>query len=307
MKRFFFLLSLLALVTTSNSWSMEPSQSTEVQATYKDIKQTLGIVPTFLKDYPEAGISGAWQEMKGLQLNPKSVLPGKYKELIGLAIAAQIPCRFCVYFHTESAKLNKATNLETKEAIAMAAQVRRWSTFLTGVQIDVGEFRSEVDKMLIFQNNQSNLQAMEVKPALAEVPLNTPEAVYKEIKAYMGFVPNYITQYPKSAIVGAWKEMKGVELNPDSAISGKYKELIGLAVSSQIPCQYCVYYHTQAALMQGATKEELEETAALAGTVRTWSTVLNGQLTDEKKFQAEVNQIMKYLGSSMKKEVGLLN
>jgi hypothetical protein len=59
--------------------------------------------------------------------------------------------------------------------------------------------------------------------------------------------------------------------------------------------------------MQGATKEELEETAALAGTVRTWSTVLNGQLTDEKKFQAEVKQMMKYLGTSMKKEVGLLN
>ena len=307
MKRLFFLIFILSLFSSTMSWSVQTTATTETQATYRDIKQTLGIIPTFLKQYPEAGISGAWLDMKGLQLNPMSTLPGKYKELIGLAIAAQVPCRFCAYFHTEAAKLNKATPLEIKEAIAMAAGVRRWSTFLTGVQIDVGEFRSEVDKMLMYQNKHKNLQAMEIEPSLDEVKITTPGDVYKDVKAQMGFVPNFITQYPKISIVGAWKEMKGIEMNPESEIPGKYKDLIGLAVSAQIPCQYCVYYHTQSAIMQGANKEELAETAALAGTVRAWSTVLNGQMTDEKQFQGEVNQIMKYLKSKMGKEVGLSN
>ena len=40
--------------------------------------------------HPEAGIGGAWREFKTIQLNPHSAVPGKYKELIGLAVAAQI-------------------------------------------------------------------------------------------------------------------------------------------------------------------------------------------------------------------------
>src|SRR4051812_34672324 len=76
----------------------------ESEATYKDIQQTLGFVPGFFKAFPEHGIAGAWEEMKGVQMNPRSALPGKTKELIGLAVAAQIPCRYCIYFHTNVAK-----------------------------------------------------------------------------------------------------------------------------------------------------------------------------------------------------------
>ncbi len=35
---------------------------------------------------------------------------------------------------------------------------------------------------------------------------------------------------------------------------------IALAVASQIPCDYCVYFHTQAAEANGATDEEIPET-----------------------------------------------
>lgn len=307
MKKSFLLMMLLTFVSMSTSWGAQTAVSSEVQATYKDIKQTLGILPSFLKDYPEESISGAWTDMKGLQLNPMSMLPGKYKELIGLAISSQIPCHYCAHFHTEAAKLNKATPVEIKEAIALSALTRRWSTFLTGIQIDEGEFRSEVDKFLMFQNNNKTLQAMEAKPTDEAVVINTPEDVYKDIKTHMGFVPNVFSQYPKSSIVGAWKDLKATEFNPNTAIPSKYKNLIGLAVAAQIPSQYLVYYSTQAAILNGATKEELAETAAMAGTVRAWSTVLNGQMVDASKFRGEVGQIMKHLKSKMGKEVGRAN
>jgi AhpD family alkylhydroperoxidase len=120
----------------------------EAQTTYRDIEQTLGSVPTFFKLFPETGISGAWSEFKSVQLNPKTTLSGKTKELIGLAVAAQIPCQYCVYFHTAAAKLNGATDAEIREAVAMAAISRHWSTVLNGMQVDLDGFKRETDTVL---------------------------------------------------------------------------------------------------------------------------------------------------------------
>ena len=120
----------------------------EANATYRDIEQTLGLVPGFFRQFPEAGVAGAWQEFKTVQLNPKTELSGKVKELIGLGIAAQIPCTYCVYFHTAAAKANGATDGEIRETIAMAAIVRHWSTVLNGAQTDLVTFKSEVDSVL---------------------------------------------------------------------------------------------------------------------------------------------------------------
>ncbi len=124
------------------------AQDSTAQAAYRDIEQTLGSVPTFFKMFPEAGISGAWAEFKSVQLNPKTKLDGKTKELLGLAVAAQIPCTYCVYFHTAAAKLNGATDEEIREAVAMAAIVRHWSTVLNGMQVDLTGFKRETDTVL---------------------------------------------------------------------------------------------------------------------------------------------------------------
>ena len=103
------------------------------------------MVPSFFRAFPEVGIAGAWAEFKSIQLNPDTALSGLEKELIGLAVAAQIPCSYCIYFHTEAAKLNGATDEEIKEAIAMAAIVRHWSTMLNGSQVDFATFKQQTD------------------------------------------------------------------------------------------------------------------------------------------------------------------
>jgi AhpD family alkylhydroperoxidase len=124
------------------------AQDSSAQTTYRDIEQTLGSVPTFFKLFPEAGIAGAWAEFKSVQLNPKTKLDGKTKELIGLAVSAQIPCQYCIFFHTAAAKANGATEEEVREAVAMSAIVRHWSTVLNGMQVDPAEFRRETDLVL---------------------------------------------------------------------------------------------------------------------------------------------------------------
>jgi AhpD family alkylhydroperoxidase len=130
--------------------AMQPAaaQSAQAQATYQDIERTLGFVPGFFRQMPESAIPGAWAEMKGFQLNPNTRLNGKTKELIGLAVAAQIPCQYCIYFHTAAAKANGATDEEIKEAVAMAGVVRHWSTVLNGNQVDLPTFRHDTDTVL---------------------------------------------------------------------------------------------------------------------------------------------------------------
>jgi AhpD family alkylhydroperoxidase len=124
------------------------AEDSGAQAAYRDIELTLGSVPGFFKLFPEAGIAGAWAEFKTVQLNPNTKLNGKTKELIGLAVAAQIPCHYCVYFHTAAAKLNGATDEEIREAVAMAAVSRHWSTVLNGMGVDFDAFKHETDTVM---------------------------------------------------------------------------------------------------------------------------------------------------------------
>src|SRR5204862_1963733 len=102
----------------------KPINVTDGASALRDIAQTLGSTPDFLKRFPDVARAGAWREMKEVQMNPATALSGKQKELIGLAVSAQIPCRYCIVAHTEFARLNGATDDEINEAVAMAALTR---------------------------------------------------------------------------------------------------------------------------------------------------------------------------------------
>jgi AhpD family alkylhydroperoxidase len=117
-------------------------------ATYADMEKTLGFVPDFFKAFPESGISGAWEEFKTIQLDPNTALSNKDKQLIGLAVSAQVPCQYCIYFHSAAAKANGASDEEIKEAVAMAAVTRHWSTVLNGMQVDLATFKQQTNRVL---------------------------------------------------------------------------------------------------------------------------------------------------------------
>ncbi|TGQ06580.1 carboxymuconolactone decarboxylase family protein [Mesorhizobium sp. M2E.F.Ca.ET.219.01.1.1] len=129
--------------------TITPARAEDATATaaYKDIQATLGTVPDMFKTLPDVAVAGAWAEIKGVQLNPNTALNGKTKELLGLAVASQIPCQYCIYFHTLAAKANGASDEEIKEAIAMAAIVRHWSTMLNGSQVDLATFKKQTDDL----------------------------------------------------------------------------------------------------------------------------------------------------------------
>src|SRR5450631_3234852 len=149
-------MAIVGLFGMNGARAEDPSAA----AAYKDMAATLGSVPGFFKAFPESGIAGAWAEFKSVQLNPKTKLDGKTKELIGLAVAAQIPCQYCVYFHTSAAKANGASDQEIRETVAMAAIVRHWSTVLNGMQVDLATFKHETDTVLRMAGEKAKTTGM---------------------------------------------------------------------------------------------------------------------------------------------------
>jgi AhpD family alkylhydroperoxidase len=103
--------------------------------------------PAFIKNtYPEQAIGAALQDMMALQ-GENAALSPKVRELIGLGVAAQIPCVYCIYYHTKLLKKLGTSDAEIKEALAAAAQVRKWSTILNGSLYDEEGWEKEVDAM----------------------------------------------------------------------------------------------------------------------------------------------------------------
>ena len=116
------------------------------ETTERDIVETLGLVPEFLQDLPDYLIEAEWSSFKALMLS-ETVIPNKYKELIGLGVSGATRCRYCAYFHTESARLFGATEEEINEAALVAKNTMGWSTWLNTRQYDYDHFREEFDQI----------------------------------------------------------------------------------------------------------------------------------------------------------------
>ena len=257
----------------------------QADAARADIQKTFGFVPGFVKLVPELALPGAWMDMKGLHLNPATALPAKMKELVGLAVSAQIPCEYCIHAHTEFAKLNGATEAEIGEAVVLGALTRRWSTFANGIQSDENKFRAEIAQLV------ANLKKASPAPA-KPMAVTDGKSALDDVKQTFGMVPEFLRRYPQEGLAGAWTEMRDVEMNPASAIPGKYKSLIGLAVASQIPCKFCIVADTEFAKLEGANERELTEAVAMAGLVRHWSTILNGRQVDKAAFKKDISRLV---------------
>jgi AhpD family alkylhydroperoxidase len=74
-------------------------------------------------------------------------LDKKTKGLIAIAVAAQIPCQYCVYANKASLKKMGVSDAQIKEAVAMGGYIRLMSTILNGSGYDFDKFKMEYDAM----------------------------------------------------------------------------------------------------------------------------------------------------------------
>jgi AhpD family alkylhydroperoxidase len=133
-------LSTLAIGTAIGHAQDIPS----AEAAYADMQKTYGFVPTFMKMYPKQGVAAAWALTKSMEVE-KGALDSKTKSLINIAVAAQIPCRYCVWLDTKMAKDQGATDAEIAEAVVQAGLTRHWSAMLNGMQVDFEQFKAEFE------------------------------------------------------------------------------------------------------------------------------------------------------------------
>jgi AhpD family alkylhydroperoxidase len=110
---------------------------------YQEIEEMLGLVPSFFKAIPDSSLEMEWNLFRRVQFE-EGPIPNKYRELIGLGIAAVTKCRYCAFFHTEAAKLNGATDAEIEDAVHFAKSSAGWSAYLNGLQFEFAQFKQEV-------------------------------------------------------------------------------------------------------------------------------------------------------------------
>jgi AhpD family alkylhydroperoxidase len=113
------------------------------QEVYKEIEEIFGLVPSFFNLIPDSTLELEWKLFKQIQLD-ESPIPNKYRELIGLGVAAARGCRYCTLYHTEVAKLFGATQAEIEDAVHFAKANVGWSAYINGLQVDYEEFRKEI-------------------------------------------------------------------------------------------------------------------------------------------------------------------
>ena len=102
--------------------------------------------PKFFKDtYPDYALKSALEARDVLE-GKDAQLDAKTRDLIALAVSAQIPCTYCVYAHLKDARAHGASESEIREAVATAATVRQWSTVLNGMGYDFETFKKEMDE-----------------------------------------------------------------------------------------------------------------------------------------------------------------
>jgi len=118
----------------------------EYEDTLKDVQKSFGFVPGFIKGLPQDVVIHDWPLMKKYTLL-KTKIPAKYRELMGLAVAANIKCPYCQLFHRSAAQMNGATDEEFAEVAFLASYTSRWSAMIHAQHYPYETFAKETERI----------------------------------------------------------------------------------------------------------------------------------------------------------------
>ena len=137
--------------------------TTKRSKVFDEVTALFGRTPEWLKQVPDPALEGLWGQMRDFYL-AHTTIPNKYKDLIVLAVSGATRCRYCTLFHTESARLNGATDVEIAEAATMGAFTMESSTFINAMQVDYEQFKRETLDIVKFVKQQKGKGAPGVQP-----------------------------------------------------------------------------------------------------------------------------------------------
>lgn len=117
------------------------------EETRQDVEETLGLMPGYFDALNEPDLVNEWPNFKRYAFE-ETEIPAKYKELIGLAVAANIKCPYCQTFHMEAARLHGATEAELAETSFLASWTARYSALIHGQDYDEETFERELEEVV---------------------------------------------------------------------------------------------------------------------------------------------------------------
>ena len=118
----------------------------DYEDTLKDIEKSLGFVPGFMKGLPKEALIKEWPLFKRYTLEETDI-PAKYRELMSLAIAANLKCPYCELFHKSVANMRGANEEEFAETAFLASFTTRWSAMIHAQHYDYETFAKEVHQI----------------------------------------------------------------------------------------------------------------------------------------------------------------
>ncbi len=125
----------------------------EYENTLDDIRNSLGIVPCIMKALPQEVLVHEWPLFKKYTLG-ETKIPAKHRELMGLAVAANIKCPYCQLFHMNAAKMMGATEEELAEIAFLASYTSRWSAMIHAQHYPYETFAKETEEIGKFLSSQ---------------------------------------------------------------------------------------------------------------------------------------------------------
>jgi AhpD family alkylhydroperoxidase len=135
--------TIIAIAAVVLSAGLAQAQDTR-EAVNAEITAMFGSVPTFMNQVADAAVVGLWKQTKSLSFSDETELDPKTKALISLAVGAQIPCQYCIWMDSNSARMFGASDQEIAEAVAIAGHTRNMSAIFHGLQIDFDVLKAEL-------------------------------------------------------------------------------------------------------------------------------------------------------------------
>jgi AhpD family alkylhydroperoxidase len=118
-----------------------------------EMTEVAGTVLSLLDRVPDELVDAEWQLVRR-SLFEETLIPSRYKALIGVAVAAALRCPYGIRLHTGLAQVHGATQAEVAEVVQQAAFVAGWSTRMGGLQVDADDFAAEVADVLRYMSTR---------------------------------------------------------------------------------------------------------------------------------------------------------
>ena len=259
---------------------------------YREIEEMLGLVPGFFKLQPDSSLEAEWQMYKRMEFDEGAV-PGKYRQLIGLAVSAATRCHYCTFYHTEVSKGWGAKDAEIEAAVHVAKSAMGWGTYFEGLQFQFDPRKADALKACA----RDWKKAIEAQKKMSDQELH--KQLNQQFEQMLGPMPPAMRASSDAAVRAEWQLFTQTWFE-EGAIPQKYRHLMGLAVAAVTRSRSGAHLHTTLAKAFGASDAEIEDAVHYAKFTAGWSAYGNGMQLDYEQFKDEVARACRHIREAKK-------